>query len=202
MGWTVVLAWVLGAVIAGVGAYVGAYLRQKGQNFARREDLESLVQEVKRVTQTAEDIKQEVSHGYWERQRQWEIKRDVLNQVAKSVKSLNVTLMGLAAVSSYFHMETLSLERQLASEKAGAWGEAFDEFDRVATLVAVSCEGPTINACNALYVYAQQIARRLTAGDEKAYEEQYHEFARLRWAITHAFRKELGIGETARAASP
>ena len=49
---------VVSVVSAGLGAYFGAYLREKGKNLATKEDLD-------RVVRATEDIKAKISGSLW-----------------------------------------------------------------------------------------------------------------------------------------
>jgi hypothetical protein len=60
------------AVVAGAGAYLGSYLKKKGENLATHEDVDKLVAQVAAVTETTKQIESKISHDVWERQRKWE----------------------------------------------------------------------------------------------------------------------------------
>lgn len=57
-------------ITAGAGALLGSYLREKGRNYATKED-------VRILTGLAEDVKAEVSAKTWLQQRRWDLKRDL-----------------------------------------------------------------------------------------------------------------------------
>jgi hypothetical protein len=59
-------------VLAGFwGSFFGAYFKKKGENRAIREDIEEL-------TKTAKGIEAKISSEVWDRQKRWELKREVL----------------------------------------------------------------------------------------------------------------------------
>src|SRR5208282_4811332 len=70
-------------VSGGVGLYLGAYLKKKGENLATHEDVDKLVEQVRAVTTTTKEIEAKVSGEAWNRQRRWELKRGVLLEGAK-----------------------------------------------------------------------------------------------------------------------
>lgn len=73
----------LSFVTAGAGAYFGSYLKKKGENLATHEDLQKLVDQMKATTQATKEIETRLTDQAWDRQRQWELKRDIICQVAK-----------------------------------------------------------------------------------------------------------------------
>jgi hypothetical protein len=76
---------VLMILMAGFGAFVGAYLREKGKHLATREDLEPIIR-------GQETIKQQLAHSTFVEGRRWELKREItwelLSQLAKAQISL------------------------------------------------------------------------------------------------------------------
>jgi len=70
---------------AGGGAWFGAYLKEKARNYATREDLEEVLQQLRKTTQTTEIIKSEISGDLWERQNRWTFKKDLYVQLLNSL---------------------------------------------------------------------------------------------------------------------
>lgn len=85
------------AIAAGLGAYVGAYLRKKGENLATHEDIEKLVEQVRSVTQATKEIEAKISNEMWHRQRQWELRRDVIFEAARHLSEVQVKFSALVA---------------------------------------------------------------------------------------------------------
>jgi hypothetical protein len=54
-----------------------AYAGEKGKNFARKEDLDKILAEVRAVTIVQKEIEAKVSGAVWDRQTQWNQKRDI-----------------------------------------------------------------------------------------------------------------------------
>ncbi len=61
-----------------LGAYFGAYFREKGKNLATREDID-------RITRITEDIKADVSGDLWERQNRWTFKKELYIRLLQSL---------------------------------------------------------------------------------------------------------------------
>ncbi len=77
------------------GAYLGGYLKKKGENLATHEDINQLVDQVRAVTQTTKEIEAKISSDVWNKQKQWEMKREVLFSAAKSIVDLDNGLLAL-----------------------------------------------------------------------------------------------------------
>lgn len=73
-------------VSAGVGAYIGAYLREKGKNLATREDLD-------RVFRAMEIIKAQISGDLWVEQERWKLKRDCYVPLLENIRMLGESLL-------------------------------------------------------------------------------------------------------------
>jgi hypothetical protein len=89
---------VVGGIGGWVGAYYGSYWKEKGKQAATHEDLENVVKEVRAVTKTAEEIKAEISGGLWDKQKRWEMKREVLFQAAKRIAEVDDALLSTSTV--------------------------------------------------------------------------------------------------------
>src|SRR5215472_597637 len=94
---TAVIALIIGAVLR---PFVTGYSTKKGENLATREDIANVVKQVEAVTRTTEEIKAEVSAGIWDRQKQWEMKRDVLFEASKVLALVEDQLMQMQSVVS------------------------------------------------------------------------------------------------------
>lgn len=69
---------VVTAVIAGGGAYLGSYLKKKGENWATKEDVQELARQTRILTQAAKEIESKIADEYWNRQKRWELRRGSL----------------------------------------------------------------------------------------------------------------------------
>jgi hypothetical protein len=90
----------LGVAVASlIGAFLGAYFKRKGENLATHEDLDNLVKQVAAVTETTENIKATISDDVWDRQEQWKLKRD---SIQNAVIALHEMERALTEVNSCF----------------------------------------------------------------------------------------------------
>jgi hypothetical protein len=94
-GISVVLAFLLGAVFR---PFLTKYSEKKAENIATHEDINKLVEQVRAVTKTTEDIKAEISSGLWDRQKRWEMKREVLFEAAKNLAEVEDALFSFSDI--------------------------------------------------------------------------------------------------------
>lgn len=186
--------WAVTAVVAGFGAYFGAYLKKKGENFATHEDIDRLVEQVRAVTTATKEIESKISNETWDRQKQWELKREMIIGVSNAVSELEEVLL-------YTHSTV-----QVGKESQGdEWMEAYHEaltrwrkacaaFDRARMLVVVICSKETADAVNEYGKFAMRLAADITK-DKNAgvYDSRSNELAIKYERVRRALRAELGI---------
>src|ERR1039457_5932070 len=102
------VAWGLTTLVtAFVGSYLASYLKKKGENLATHEDIGKLVEQMQAVTQATKEIEAKISNEVWNRQKQWEVRRDV---IFETVKQLGEVQANFAALVAYGF--TLSIDRK------------------------------------------------------------------------------------------
>ena len=130
------LTWVLlalGVVVGAFGGYLKAYLSQKGQNLATHEDINRLVDQVRAVTTTAKQIEAKISDDVWDRQKRWELKRDLLIDMVRKTIAMHVALQRLYAVrlTNRDSSDTENPARLEATHKSTAtFNDAVTEYDQ------------------------------------------------------------------------
>ncbi len=90
-------------VAAGAGAYVGSYLKKKGENLATREDIDGLVQQVSAVTKATKAIEAQISDDVWNRQRKWELKKESVFEAVKELAGAQEALTALMSTCAATH---------------------------------------------------------------------------------------------------
>ena len=71
-----------------LGAYLGAYLKKKNENLATHEDIDKLVDQMRAVTAATKEVESKIEGKAWDRQRLWELKRDVLFEINKAITEM------------------------------------------------------------------------------------------------------------------
>jgi hypothetical protein len=197
VGESLLSPWVLALVpliSAGVGAYLGAYLNEKAKNFARREDIDKITAEVQAVTRTTEEIKADISGGLWDRQKQWEMKKEVLCEASKSVASIEERIVRVQAVLAAAkgrigQPDWMDEWHDALSE----WREVISDFERTLGLVNVVCSLET----NIEFLKLRSVAASITGGlakkDANVYDERSGDLSEAAIRVRFAIRKELGV---------
>lgn len=118
-----------------VGSYLPAYMKKKAENLATHEDIEKLVDQVRATTEATKAIEDRISAETWDRQRQWEMKRDVVFNAVKAITAADDALTDLGAV----------LELKAKAGNSNNWMEPELEARR-----AYAVASKELNNCNAL----------------------------------------------------
>jgi hypothetical protein len=194
------LTWVLlalGVVVGAFGGYLKAYLSQKGQNFATHEDIDKLVDQVRAVTTTAKQIEAKISDDVWDRQKRWELKRDLLIDMVKKTAAIQVALQRLYAVR-FTNKDSGDTENPVRLEathrSTSAFNDALTEYDQGKLVVDLVCG---LELKRALLYYEKLVsdsAQALMQGDLGAYARGLKELLLKETDIVNAVRNEIGSG--------
>jgi hypothetical protein len=179
---------------AGAGAYLGAYLRKKGENLATHEDIEKLNDQVRVVTTTAEKIEAKISGELWNRQKRWELKREVLFEASRSLAAIDEAII---ALDSMLQVERKPDElgwHDIDAEQREKWRRASARFDEAKMLVDMVCERETSQAFGKFRMLATDIAQAVIKDKDAAFRSKSSvELSLSLIAARAAVRKELGI---------
>ena len=80
-----------------------AYAGEKAKNFARKEDLDAIVAEVRAVTATAKGIESQLAGDLWHRQMQWNQKKEIYGELLKHFWEM---CQAFARLETVIQMET------------------------------------------------------------------------------------------------
>jgi hypothetical protein len=105
----------LGVAIASlIGAFLGAFIKRIGEDFAAQ-------QSIQKLTATVENIKAAISDDVWDRQKQWEMKRDAVLEAIRAhadleaaLVNLNSCLSGCLSVSAKEHADKTAADLSAA----------------------------------------------------------------------------------------
>jgi hypothetical protein len=178
-----------------VGSFLGSYLKKKGENLATHEDVDKLVDQMKAVTQATKEIEAKISSDVWDRQKRWEMKREVLFAAAKVIAEIDDSLVGFASV---FGMKQEPINLQLAEARADRtkrWSHAWLKFEETRLLVEMVCKRETKEAFDALAAVTAQIAADVSKTAGESYQRSSKEVAKRIFDVRAAMRKELEVDQ-------
>jgi hypothetical protein len=185
-------------VFAGIGSYVGSYLKRKGENLATHEDLDKLVEQVASVTQTTKSIEAAISDDVWNKQKRWELKREVLFEAAKRLAEVDDALSYLTSVYQFAHQHPAMNLSDNQSKVRERWIKATASIDETKLLVEIVCGNETIAAFENFVPLAQRIAVEVVGKDPEAFAKSKESFFENLIVAKAAIRKELGFDEARR----
>lgn len=190
------------AGIAGAffGWFLKPYLGKKGQDLASHEDIDKVLDEVRAVATATKHIEARISGDVWDRQKRWELKRDVLFEAVRKGAAVHQALMKVYAV---YQTDKLAMARgepgRIAEQvKVGdVFLQATAELDDTYLLVSLVSGGETRKALGEFIPLAREIGMKVTAGNPDASQESRGEVSKKLAAVTAAVRKELEIDKPA-----
>jgi hypothetical protein len=111
--------------------FLAGYLRKKGENLATHEDIDKLVGQVKVVTQATKEIEAKISSDVWDRQKRWEMKREVLFSAVTRITDADDALLSFAsAFAQRQALDNVALS-EARTKSSGRWLDAWAKFDEI-----------------------------------------------------------------------
>ncbi len=187
------VSFVLGCFVAYVcKPFLGSYSARKGENLATKEDIAEL-------TRIAEVIKGEISDNVWDRQRQWELRRDVVFGVIRSLADLDgavnefsnafLTPPGNLTEEAQLYLKSKRVEAVQLSRLCTS------AYQRAHTLADLAIHGALSRAASAYFQCAANRLKGIQNGTAQYNSDARLELAKLHNAVIIAARKELGVSE-------
>jgi hypothetical protein len=180
-------------VSSGAGSFLGAYLKKKGENLATHEDIDDLVDQVRAVTTTTKEIEAKISNDVWDRQKRWELKREVLFGAMKKIAVAQDALQALCA----FHMKKSSekgMANPVTEVKVGDdWRAAEDGLNESALFVDLTCGSEMRNALSDLMLLTRELSSATRFKDSDIFLDSLGDYWPKLNAVKTAMRKEILI---------
>ncbi|HWA96500.1 MAG TPA: hypothetical protein VG844_18020 [Terracidiphilus sp.] len=198
MGTMIVVLLVLANVLViAWGAYFRSYLKRKGENLATKEDFKELKRQTAELTQTTKEIETKIEDQAWNRQRQWELKRDALIEGSRAASDLMSAVMKVnAAFAIEEKKDDLAFGTQLANHQTEAMqflNKASYDFQRTIVLVSVVSGLETQTAFVAMEKILKTTASKIVDGDTEVFKKTMPLVKKAATAITNVIRKELNL---------
>ena len=176
-----------------VGSFLAGYLKKKGESLATHEDFEKVLGEMRVVTKTTKEIEASITDKAWDRQRRWELKRDVLFEAARRLAEIDDTLISLTSTFQLAHQPRAKEWEDEKVKVEERWFKASAAFEETRLLVEVICENETIDVFKAVARIANRIAVDIVKKNPEGYGDLDRTFAMNLSSARTAIRKELGI---------
>jgi len=180
-------------------AFIPEYLKEKGKNLATHEDINKIIDQVTAVTQATKEIEAKISDEVWNRQKHWEMKREVLFELTKAMSS---GADALTAVYSFYETERkrsgpMPIARQEKElNLIESFSDAVTGFDNATILAAIVCGKDLQTAAVQFGIFLREA--RMEAKDLTEFPaKRLTELAVKRNAVTAEIRKVLGIEASA-----
>jgi hypothetical protein len=104
-------------IVAGGGAYLGSYLKKKGENLATHEDIGKLVDQMAAVTMATKEIEAKISDDAWSRQKRSELRRDIMLETVDGISRIRAEMGRLMATTAAAALITNeAAKRELAEQ--------------------------------------------------------------------------------------
>ncbi|MGB0063719.1 MAG: hypothetical protein WBP85_04670 [Terracidiphilus sp.] len=167
-------------------------MKKKGENLATHEDLDELVDQMATITRTTKSIEASISSDMWDRQKRWELKRDVLFEAAKRMAEIDDALSHVRSVLKIAGGPGAEREQYRIKAKQ-RWEKASIQFQETLVLVGVTGERETIEALEQFSTFGIGIFVELCKSGPEAYKKLKWDYLKSILKARAAIRKELGI---------
>jgi hypothetical protein len=187
---------VLTTIGAWFAAYFGSYFRKKGENLASHEDIDKLVDQVRAVTTTTKQIEARISNEVWDRQRQWELKRDALLEGGRAMADFLAALMTLNAVYAVSAESAEAPNPAMGRHEStaiDAFNSASYSFQRAQLVVSVVSSDDMQRAFVAMEKLLKLVSIKVVDGDTKSFALTLPQLKASASDVVRAIRKELGV---------
>jgi hypothetical protein len=181
-------------VVAGGGAYLGSYLRKKGENLATHEDIDKLIGQVSAVTQVTKGIESKISIDAWSRQQRWEVQKAALLETLKELASAEAALWRMVWAFSNKNKGTPEGQQQL-KEASENFDNAIGVFWRTKLATSIVCGnqiGIHLNAIDRLFASVRLNARN--GNFETVWSSQFDDIRAAMQALGEQIRRDLEFG--------
>jgi hypothetical protein len=191
----------LNALIVGLGIYLSSYLKKKAQNLATREEFKELQKQTAALTRTTAQIEADIKASQWDRQKRWELKREVLFEAARRVAAVHDALRNLNN-GLQTKLKNPSLNEgvwdQFKVDENAKWFQLKSALDESRLFVGVTCGENVAETLEKYNGITTKVAALIYNNDGEIYRKSLSEMIALNDAIRDAIRKELGlsIGES------
>lgn len=199
-----IIGWALTVLLGVLIGFLSGYAKKKGENLASKEDLQDVVAQVRAVTEATKRIEAEISTGMWDRQKRWEMKREVLFEATKRLAAVDDAMIGLTSVMIQDQANQRDwaavappAEQRLAWEQryiemSTAWTASTSKFYETRIFASIVCGKETTAVFDDLGSFMNKLAIEIKKNPD-AYRASRSELIEKIFAAQGAIRKELEV---------
>jgi len=191
-----ILLLLLNACLVGVAIYLSSYLKKKAENLATREEFRELEKQTAALTRITTKIETEVKAELWDRQKRWELKREVLFELARRVTAVFDILKNLENLlqTQIKNPSTPGdIWAQKTIEENEKWFKAMSALRESQLFVGITCGKKVVEAVDNYITLTTTIAAKVHKKDSQIFRSSASLLFELQDGIRNALREELGI---------
>lgn len=190
-----VLFWFFTIVCAGFGAYLGSYLKKKGENLATHEDFKRLLKEAEATTEATKGIESRISNDVWNSQRLWEMKRDAVFAISQAIQRVDDALIAFKVQAEKIQKpgDPPDAWKIGAGEAVNAYHRLMSEFDEKRAIVMIVCSKELAMAVMKTALNFRDSAEFLFEKNVEGYDGLQPELRKSLARTNELAQKELGI---------
>jgi hypothetical protein len=186
----------LSAAVGAFSAFVVSYMQEKGKNLATKEDVQNVVSQMSAITAATKKIEAEISDKVWDRQKRWELRRDVAFEAAKATGVAKDALTKMHAVYMTEKQAAAQGKPERPEKKSEVYANvnnAAEALEGAIMLVGISCGREMTIALNDFAIFVREMAVEIAEGKPELFLERKEEFVERHHRVGHAIRAEVGL---------
>jgi hypothetical protein len=193
---TILILVLYGLMLAG-GIYLKSYFNKKGENLATKEDFRDLKAQTAELRQVTKEIEAKIDDQVWNRQRQWEMKRDIVVEFVKVMKEFEqaTIALGIAIKSKVAAAAQDKPSRQeTVNRNLATWSPLSIKFEQYIYLATLVSSKKTIGTLFAVSKIVRDISSDvLSETNPNAYATRNVELLQQLNQLRDVLREDLGL---------
>ena len=184
---------------SGIAAHYGAYFKRKGEDQAMKEGFAEVLRQTKETTAATKDIEARITDKIWDRQKRWEMKRDLMFETTKLLAAAKDSLFSLYQTFDLVLKSENSKSPELLEAKKKAateFNEAMNTLDTHVGLVDLVCGEKTKNTVIETCVFLRQCSAAIVNGQPQVFLNSGKALGLGLDACINAMRAEIGLERT------
>jgi hypothetical protein len=190
------IMWAVAALLGFGGSFLGSYFKTKGENLATHEDIGKLLDQVSAVTTTTKEIEAKISNEVWDRQKHWELRRDAVFDVLKSMGHVEDALTTFHSICKTDEVSSNEPSPERIEKRTMAFknfNDAANDLDRAGLMVGLVCGDGLRHQLLDLGLFTRDMADTINRGHPGIFNESIHKFVSKSKAIVKEMRAALRI---------